>query len=251
MHDVADGGARNRPAGRARPLRVPAVAVALLAVSACEKGPSPSPPAAASAVPTPVPSQPAPAVAPRAAPPDLDVEALGKRLGCGAGTAKHACSILAEFAQAGRWSGETPSGEGRWLGNAYTLAKGSEKKETTILVVKRAGTSQVGASDLPIRVAIGSPPQGLWRDIDKLVRVLSNSSNVSKTNPAVKYVREFSSTTDRGAVASAGTSVRLIAEESVYLRQGSGRKVLMVRLANDSPAASGDGTYAELWATTW
>ena len=222
--------------------------VALLAAAACEKGSSPSPPAA-SAPPASAPAQSAPAAAPRAAPPDLDAEALGKRLGCSAGKAKHACSILAEFAQAGRWSGETPSGEGRWLGNAYTLAKGNEKKETTILVAKRAGTSQIGASDLPIRVAIGTPPEGMWRDIDKLVRVLSSSSNVSKSNPAVKYVREFSSTADRGAVASAGTSVRLIAEESVYLRQGSARKVLMVRLANEP--SSGDGTYAELWATTW
>jgi hypothetical protein len=231
---------------------VPLVATFCLALAACEKGPSPIPPAAsASALGAPLPAQSASAPVVRAAPPDLDVEALRQRLGCSAGKAKHACSILAEFAQAGRWSGETPSGEGRWLGDAYTLAKESEKREIVILVAKRAGTSQIGPSDLPIRVTLGSLPGSTWRDAAKLIRALASSSNVSKSNPAVKYVRDFSSPTDRGAVASAGTSVRLIAEESVYLRQGSGRKVLMVRLANGPSAASGDGTYAELWSTTW
>jgi hypothetical protein len=174
-----------------------------------------------------------------------------QQLGCSAGKGKHACPILSEFARAGRWTGETPSGEGRWFGTAYTLTKGSEKKQPVILLAKRAPTSQVGPSDLPIRVAIGSLPESTWHDAEKLITALSSSSNVSWHNPSVKYVREFSSGTEQGAVATVGPSARLIAEENVYLRQGAGRKVLMVRTATGPSGAAGDGTYAELWATTW
>ena len=54
-----------------------------------------------------------------------------------------------------------------------------------------------------------------------------------------------------GVLPTAGPSVRLIADENVYLRQGAGRKVLMVRTAAAPSGAPGDGTYAELWSTTW
>jgi hypothetical protein len=198
-----------------------------------------------------VPTHAAAAPAPQAPPADLDVEALMQRLGCSAGKGKHACPILSDFAQAGRWTGETPSGEGRWFGNAYTLVKGSEKKEPVILLAKRAPTSQVGPSDLPVRVAIGSLPETTWHDAAKLITALSSSSNVSWHNPSVNYVGEFSSTTAPGGVATAGPSARLISEENVYLRQGAGRRVLMVRTATGPSAVPGDGTYAELWATTW
>jgi hypothetical protein len=250
MHDGATGGAGRRPAGRACRWRAAVVALVAIGSVACEKRPSPSAPAASAiAQPAPPTLQAAPVRASQA-PPDLDADALMKQLGCGAGKAKHACPILSEFARGARWTGETPSGEGRWFGNAYTLEKGSEKRAPVILLAKRAPTSQVGPSDLPIRVAVGSLPESTWRDAAKLITALSSSSNVSWHNPSVKYVREFSSTTDRGAVATAGASARLISDDAVYLRQGAGRKVLMVRIPTGT-AASGDGTYAELWATTW
>jgi hypothetical protein len=241
-----------------KPLRVlPSLVAALaraaacLAPAACDRAPSPAPPASSAALhPTPPPERTvAPAVL--APPADLDVDALAKGIGCPNAKGAHACRILSEFAQAARWSGETPSGEGRWFGNAYTLSKGGEKTEPVILLAKRAPTSQIGPADLPIRVAIGSLPESTWHDAAKLIRALQSSSNVSWHNPSVKYVREFSSTTDRGVVRSAGASVRLISDESTYLRQGTGRKVLMVRMAASAAAAPGEGTYAELWATTW
>jgi len=243
MRIGADGGARGRPAACV-------IAAVCLAAAACDQAPSPSPAAASvSARPPPPPALPPP-VARQAAPPDLDVEALEQRLGCAKGKGKQACQILSDFAQAGRWSGETPSGEGRWFGNAHTVSKGKERTEPVILLAKRAAASQIGPSDLPIRVAIGSLPETTWQQAAKLIRALRSSSNVSWHNPSVKYVREFSSTTDRGVVPSAGPSVRLISEEDVYLRQGAGRRVLMVRTPT-ATATSDDGTYAELWSTTW
>jgi hypothetical protein len=42
----------------------------------------------------------------------------------------------------------------------------------------------------------------------------------------------------------------LISDETVYVRQGSGQKVLLVR-PRTGGGAPGDGTYAELWLAAW
>ena len=225
-----------------------------LGAAACDKVPWAIPPAASAATRLPLPPEPeqaAPAPVARAATPDLDAVQLGQQLGCSGNQGRRACRVLAEFAQAARWSAQTPSGEGRWFGRAYTVEKGAEKSDLMILLAKNVPTSQIGPGDLPIRIAMGSLPEDASHEGAKLVASLSRSNNVSKTSKAVAYVRSFSSQNERGAVTTAGSSVRLISEDAVYVRQGAGQKLLVVRASSGPSASPGDGTYAELWATTW
>jgi hypothetical protein len=223
-----------------------------LCLQACENKAQPVPPAA-SVAPVAAPPAPAPvAQPPQPASPDVDVAALQKQLGCSAtAVAKESCRILAEFAEGRRFTGETPSGEGRWFGNAYTVEKKKETTDLLILAAKRVGTSQIGPNDLPIRVALGTIPDEKRGHGQKLASALSRADVVGKTNQALPYVKSFAGASDRGVVATSGASVRLISDEVVYVRQVAGQKIIVLRPKSAAPAAPGDGTYAELWLAAW
>ena len=105
-------------------------------LAACSKSSSEGPPTARSALP--VASEPAPPPAaapalPAAAPPDVDVASLKKKLACAGDTRRSLCRILSEFGEASRFSPQIPSGEGRWIGTAYTLEKNVEKSELMVV----------------------------------------------------------------------------------------------------------------------
>jgi hypothetical protein len=222
-------------------------------LQACETKESPTRTAvsAAPAAAAPAPAAPLTDQTPQPASPDIDLAPLQKQLGCGAtGAGKQACRILAEFAEARRFTGETPSGEGKWFGNAYTVEKKAEKTELMIFAAKRVGTGQIGPNDLPIRVGTGTLPEDKRAHGQKLASALSRADVVGRTNQALPYVKSFTPAGDRGVVATSGASVRLISDETVYVRQGSGQKVLLVR-PRTGGGAPGDGTYAELWLAAW
>ena len=103
--------------------------------------------ASASAAVEPLPSVASP---PPPAPTDMDVAALEHDLNCSKTGPKQACRIVKEFASSQRYTAKTPSGEGRWVGQAYTVEKGVEKERDLILWAKTVPTSQVGPGDLPI-----------------------------------------------------------------------------------------------------
>ncbi|MGE5786333.1 MAG: hypothetical protein ACM3ZE_17170 [Myxococcales bacterium] len=187
---------------------------------------------------------------PRPAPADLGLEPLIKSPTCDKNSQADSCRVVAEFAEGKRFIAQTPAGEGRWIGNAFVREKGIEKKQLLILWAKQVPTSQVGAGDLPVRVGMGTLDDELVEHGFKMVNALSRSDQPSKRNQARPAVDTFVPTTQRGAVNTAGVSVRLIAEEPIYLRQ-SGRKVVMVIPNQSSGAAPGDGTYAEFWRATW
>jgi hypothetical protein len=136
------------------------------------------------------------------------------------------------------------------VGNAIVREKGAEKKQLMVLWAKRMPTAQVGPQDLPLKVGTGSLPDDVQEHGFKMVRALSQGDSPSKRNQAKPLVEAFIPTTTRGAVATAGASVRLISEESVYLRQ-EGRKVLLFAPNLSQSATAGDGTYAEFWSSTW
>jgi hypothetical protein len=224
-----------------------------LCLQACDKNESPSRPAV-SAAPSAAPPPPVPLPQPiaQAASPDIDVAQLQKQLGCSAtGIAKQSCRVLSEFAEARRFTGATPSGDGRWFGNAYVVDKKKEKTDLLIFAARRVGTSQIGPNDLPIRVAMGTIPDDKRDHGLKLASALSRSDVVGKTNQALPYVKAFAATSDRGVVPTSGASVRLISDETVYVREAAGQKVLLIRPASGTGAAPGDGTYAELWLASW
>jgi len=229
------------------------IVLACVSLSACEKETPPPPPAASAKPPPPPPPAPAPTpTVQQAASPDVDVASLQKQLGCSTtGTVKQACRILAEFAQARRFTGETPSGDGKWFGYAYNVEKKAEKTELMIFASRRVPTSQIGPNDLPIRVGTGTLPEDKRAHGQKFASALSRSDVVGKLNQAQPYVKSFVPAGDRGVVATAGASVRLISDEVVYVREAEGQKVLFIRLSSNAKAAPGDGTYAELWLAAW
>jgi hypothetical protein len=221
-----------------------------VALSGCEaKKPKPS---VASAAPSSVGAAMPPKVAepPRPAPEDIVLEPLLKSLKCDKKSKIDSCRILNEFAGATRFLPQTPAGEGRWVGNAFVREKGEEKRQLFLLWAKQVPTSQVNSGDLPIRVGTGTLSDDLVEHGFKMVRALSQGDQPSKHNQARPAVEAFVPTTHRGAVNTAGASVRLISEDSVYLRQ-VGRKVLLVMPNQTQSAAAGDGTYAEFWRATW
>lgn len=220
------------------------------AVSSCESKPHPStaPSAALPVVPASAPIK--IAEAPRPAPADLGLEPMLKDLKCDKKVKTDSCRILTDFAAGSRWTAQTPAGEGRWLGQAFVREKGVEKKQLILLWAKQMPTSQVGPGDLPLRIGTGTLADDFIEHGFKMVTALSQSDQPSKRNQARPQVEAFVPTTHRGAVYTAGASMRLISEESVYLRQ-SGRKVLLVMPNQAQNAQAGDGTYAEFWRATW
>jgi hypothetical protein len=199
----------------------------------------------------------APAVAVEAAAPppapDLDVHALERQLNCPSGRHAHACRILHEFAAATHGIGQAPSGQGRFMGNAYRLDHGVEKHDFVVLAASNVNASTVGPTDIPLRVAIGPLPKDKRRDGGKLARALAHGSMPASSNKALAFAKAWSSDNGRIAMITSGPSVRLIAEEATFIRQ-AGQRALVIQMKPALPGVvtpPGDGTYAELWAVTW
>jgi hypothetical protein len=173
-----------------------------------------------------------------------------KELKCDKKSKSDTCRVLSDFASGTRWLAQMPAGEGRWIGNAFVREKGVDTRQLILLWAKQMPTSQVGPGDLPLRVGTGTLPEDLAEHGFKMVRALSSGDQPSKHNQARQQVESFLPTTHRGAVNTAGASVRLIAEQPTFLRQ-SGRKLVLVMPSQAANATPGDGTYAELWRATW
>lgn len=228
------------------------VAVALLATAACdEKGPSPAPAqsaaSASAAAKAPPPAEPAPP------PPDLDVAAQQSALGCPRAH-KDACRILAEFASAGTWQAQMPSGEGAWVGRAVVVSGKLDSVESLVLGARRVPTSEVGPGDLPLKVALGPMPDEQRAATDKLVSALARGDTVPKSNVALAYAKSWKPASARIATKTTGSSLRLVSDAAVYVRQTSSQKVLVVQIAAATPGkivAAGDASYAELWPVSW
>jgi hypothetical protein len=224
-----------------------------LAVGACAKPRSENRPVAsaveAASAPAPVaPALPAPIA--REAPPDIDVGALEKRLGCSGNKNRQACRVLADFERAERWAADPPSGRGRWVGNAYNIEKGAEKRTILILYAERVPTAQVGPAALPVKIGTGPMPDELETHGTKLVNILARGDVATKKNRAAPFVDDFTPKDDRGAMNTTGRSVRLDSEASVFIRQGN-RKLFLVETKSGPSDEPGDGVYAELWLASW
>ncbi len=224
------------------------ITLSTLALAACDaKRSSPAPdPSAAQSASTPALPEPARAL-PAAAPRDLDVDALRKKLACAGDIHRQTCRLLGEFADASRFAPQIPSGEGRWVGNAYTLEKTAEKSVLTMLSASQVPTSTVAPGELALRIGIGPLPDDKHDHGVKLVNALSHGDTVSKLNEAAPYVKAWKPGNAQGSMATAETSVRLVTDE-VYLRQSS-TKVLVVKVKT-APTGT-EVTTAELWPSSW
>ena len=100
-----------------------AAGLVVSALSACDKTEQKKGAVASIASETPRAAEAAPAPP---APADIDVNALSNDLKCSKTGPKQACRVIKEFAQAQRFTAQTPSGEGRWVGQVFTVEKGVE-----------------------------------------------------------------------------------------------------------------------------
>jgi hypothetical protein len=193
---------------------------------------------------------------PRPPPPDIDLAQLEKSLGCVGPGGKKACAVIAEFAKAGRWTSNRPSGEERWFGRAYVIEKGKERDEYVLLVSRTVPTARVGADDLPFMLSFAPLPMEFQYEAGKLWSTMSHGirHRGPKKSPANRYVESYTPTGERGMANTAGPSVVLItelSEDTAYLRRESMKRLLFVRPAKAANADPGDGTYAEFWQATW
>src|SRR5678815_429015 len=94
----------------------------------------------------------------------------------------HSCRILRAFGQATRGIGQAPSGQGRFMGTAFRVEGGIEKRDLVVLAAANAPSNSVGPTDIPLRVAMGSLPKDKQRDGGKLARALAQGSMPSSSN---------------------------------------------------------------------
>lgn len=234
------------------------LAVTALGMTACHRAdPAPAASASASAAVTEASAGAAPVRAPQPPPADLNAEDLARDLGCatttgkGSTKGKAACRILSEFATASRWDAKMPSGEGRWIGQAFVVRKGVETREILLLRARRVPTAHVGPTDLPLLVGTGELPADRVAHADKLIRALSEGGSGKKTNLARSYLETFSPTEELGALATQGDSVQLISAEDTFIRRASVKKLVYVKVSGGLQAERGDGVYAEVWSAFW
>jgi hypothetical protein len=232
----------------------------VMLAQACDKGSAPKPADASAPAPQPeaAAEQPQEKQAAETPPPsDVDLATLKKDLGCADKSvkSKHACRILDEFGEAGPWSLETPSGEARWIGYAYVIESGVEKRQMLVVWGKQVPTAEVGAGLLPVKVGVEELPKNLEEQGFKLIRSLSQGMSGSKRNRALPYVESFTTTKLHRTIVTAGPSVAVLSEKSMgatmYLRQPARRKALLIGASASRTATEGDGTYAELWMAHW
>ena len=227
------------------------ISVVLIAVSGCDKSDSLKKTRASTAASSQVEPLPSAALVAPPAPQDMDVAALEKDLNCAKTGPKQACRIIKDFSQAQRFTAHTPSGEGRWVGHAFVVAKGVETERELVLWAKVVPTSQVGPGDLAIKVGCDFFPDDLKSHAEKLVRTLGRGDPPSPKNQAFPFAKAFIPAKQRVIVNTAGQSVHVTAEESIYLRAKAPRSVFIVNPSTSREAAPGDGMYAELWLADW
>jgi hypothetical protein len=218
-------------------------------VSACDKAnTAETSPGSSAKVATSVVAPPATAPAlPAALPADIDVAALKKKLGCD-GARRQVCRVLGEFSDADRFAPQIPSGEGRFIGTAYTVEKGTEKSDLLLVFATIAPTATVPPGELPLRVGTGPVPDDKRDHGVKFAAALARGDVAPKTNQAAPYVKAWKATDARGTINTTGNSVRLVSEE-MYIRQTK-TKVLTVRVRR-APGGAEETTVAELWAASW
>jgi hypothetical protein len=189
-------------------------------------------------------------------PPDLDTKLLQQHLGCLHGRHGHACRIVREFSDGSRFGATIPSGGARWMGKAYRIDHGgAERADFAVVHAIGIPSANLGTADLPFKLGLDSLPKDKRKGAGKLLKALSHSERVPASNKTYPFVKDYVSDNARLAMATTGLSVRLLAEEAVFVRQSKVRqKLVVIRLkadASGAPLAGADGTYADLWPVTW
>lgn len=232
------------------------VALASLAALtvACSDQPAPGAQASASATASVPPAPTAPA-APRALPDDLPLEPLREALACAKvepDKAKGLCRVLALAGTCKPWSGLAQSGEGRYLGRAYTV-EGPKREERLVIVRTRTvPLVDVGPGELNAKLAISlvekSDPQ--LGNADRAIKAYERFDVPPKANPAVAWVKAYASFEDLPAMRTTTGKVLVLDDSHAMLCEGDNQRLFLVHPAGPT-GKKGDGVYAELWPVSW
>jgi hypothetical protein len=187
------------------------------------------------------------------APADLDVASLQKTLACGGAAKTGPCAVLAGFATCKAWSAEPPSGDGRWLGRGYEVEGKKTTEQVTVLRARRVPTSEVGAGQLPVRIALGSIDKSEgspFTEADKAIRALERSDVPPKGNAAIEHLKQMTQWSEAFATRTVGSQVYGLSQGGLFVCEGPKRELYVVRRAA-TRTGTGDGLYAILWGATW
>jgi hypothetical protein len=230
--------------------RLLAVASAALSATACDP-PAPAPTARASAstaAAETVPTVDAPAPPP---PPGLDVAAQQRAMKCASDAKSGACGVLAKMAACAAWNPVVPSGDGRWLGRGWLVEGAKTTDQITLVRARRVPTSEVGAGQLGVRVAVAEIPKSEGAAFDQAERAIKAYERADVPphgNPTLDYVKQKKDWTESYAAKTSTNQVLVTSARGTYFCQGSPRSIVLVERASGS---GGDGLYAELWPTSW
>lgn len=226
-------------------------ALAFLTFAACDPSPKPGAAPASSSAAAATSSPPA-AEPPPPPPNDLDVAELQSTLKCAADAKSGHCAVLAKMRSCTPWDASVPSGDGRWLGRAWIIADGKVTETFAGLRLKRVPLVEVGPGQLALKIALAEiPKDGPDREnIDRVLRAFERGDVPPRTSPALEYLKQRQEWPDAPAVRTKGGHIFAVAQGGAYFCEGPKRTVLAVQQA-ETRRGSGDGIYAELWATAW
>ncbi len=236
-----------------RAMRCSAAVAAVLAVAlpGCDP-PAPGPAPSASATTPPAPSAASPTAAePAPTPPDLDVAAQQRALKCGGDTKSGACGVVARMASCTPWNAIVPSGDGRWLGRGWLVEGAKTTEQVTLVRARRVPTSEVGAGQLGVRIAVAELPKqegAAFEQAERAIRAYERADVPPHGSPTLDYVKQRSEWAESAALRTAGGQVYALSAHGTYVCQGPNRALLVVQRG---ASTGGDGLYAELWPTSW
>jgi hypothetical protein len=183
------------------------------------------------------------------------VASLQKALKCPAAVKIGAgpCGVLAGFAACSTFSATIPGGDGRWMGRGYAVEHGKQTDQFTLLRLLKVPAAEVGPGQLPIKIAIADIPKdqdAAHNQAERAIRAFERQDVPNRGNTAVEYVKARSSWTGAAATRTKGGQVYVITAGGAFICQGSRQQLFMID-RDKLGTATGDGLYAELWATSW
>ena len=231
---------------------LPALLLISLGASACDDSAKTSPTAAASTSATAAASS-ARKVPPPPPPDGLDVATLQKTLKCGNG-GHGPCIVLKAFKDCKDWLPMTESGDGRWLGKAYIVKKGTFVEDLVLLRSKRVNVSDVGPGQLNVKIAIADIPQSYPAEIQhahKALRAFKRGDVTKASNQAVRYIKDRQDWPDAFVSKAKENQIFVADRGGAYLCQMKGDQRLLVVRKSNSRENPADGLYAEMYPVTW
>lgn len=234
------------------------VVASLLLFSACDKTPEGGAAAgSASALSSAKAPEPEPTAntPPPPVPDDLNVAALQKALKCNADSKHLPCRVLNTFASSCTpWNAVSPSGDARFLGRAEIVEGGKTSSQIVILRSKRVPSAEVGPGQLPVKIALTDLPKeegAAFDQAERAIRAFERGDVPQRANPTMEYIKKRSDWPEEHAAKTVSGQVLANIGGGVFVCQGPKQKLVAVRLPSSSASASGDGLYAEMFATSW